>query len=51
MTMLRDPVLQPVPILSLRPTQITVGMREVEERRQIIRKRGPRKIETFSAIT
>ncbi len=47
MTMLRDPVLQPVPILSLRPTQITVGMREVEERRQIIRKRGPRKIGNF----
>ena len=25
-----EPVLHPIPILSLRPTQMTVGMREVE---------------------
>lgn len=34
----REPVLKPVRILDLRPTQITVGMREVEERR--VRWRG-----------
>ena len=30
----REPILHPIPILSLRPTQITVGMREVKEKRQ-----------------
>jgi len=30
----RDPILYPVPILSLRPTQMTVGMREVKEKRE-----------------
>src|SRR3979411_2373531 len=30
----REPILHPVPILSLRPTQITVGMREVKEKRK-----------------
>lgn len=30
---LREPVLAPVPILELRPTQMTVGMREVEAKR------------------
>jgi hypothetical protein len=30
----RDPILEPVPILSLRPTQITIGMREVEAKRR-----------------
>ena len=30
---IRDPVLKPVPIQSLHPTQITVGMREVEAKR------------------
>ncbi|HLY12085.1 MAG TPA: ParB-like protein [Planctomycetota bacterium] len=30
----REPLLEPVPIKSLRPTQITVGMREVFEKRQ-----------------
>ncbi|MFC6840147.1 ParB-like protein [Xanthomonas theicola] len=30
----REPILQPVPILSLRPTQMTVGMREVKEKRK-----------------
>ena len=27
----RDPILKPIPILSLRPTQMTVGLREVKE--------------------
>jgi hypothetical protein len=30
----REPILKPVPILSLRPTQMTVGMREVKEKRK-----------------
>src|SRR5580704_8725198 len=30
----REPLLEPVPILSLRPTQMTVGMREVKEKRR-----------------
>ena len=30
----RDPVIRPIPILDLRPTQITVGMREVERKRK-----------------
>lgn len=30
----REPLLHPVPILTLRPTQMTVGMREVKEKRQ-----------------
>ncbi len=36
----REPILHPVPILSLRPTQITVGMREVKEKRKRFRERG-----------
>jgi len=47
MTYVREPVLQPVPIESLRPTQITVGMREVEEKRKRLRKQKPRKIAGF----
>src|SRR6201993_2549296 len=31
---LREPILHPIPILDLRPTQMTVGMREVKEKRQ-----------------
>lgn len=31
---IRDPILHPIPILSLRPTQMTVGMREVKEKRR-----------------
>ena len=30
----REPILKPIPILSLRPTQMTVGMREVTEKRK-----------------
>ena len=30
----REPSVQPVPILALRPTQMTVGMREVKEKRK-----------------
>ena len=34
MANLREPILKPVAILSLRPTQMTVGMREVKEKRK-----------------
>jgi len=34
MANVRGPLVQPTPILSLRPTQMTVGMREVKEKRQ-----------------
>jgi hypothetical protein len=43
----RDPVLQPVPLASLRPTQITVGEQEVNEKRKRLRKRGSKKIGNF----
>jgi hypothetical protein len=33
----REPILQPIPILSLHPTQMTVGMREVKEKRKRLR--------------
>jgi hypothetical protein len=33
MTTVRDPVVKPIPIKDLRPTQITVGMREVAAKR------------------
>jgi len=35
----REPILHTVPILELRPTQITVGMREVEQKRAAWRKK------------
>jgi hypothetical protein len=38
----REPVLTPVPIALLRPTQITVGMREVAEKRHQWRERADR---------
>ena len=41
---LREPVLKPVTITSLRPTQITVGMREVKEKRRHWRERDPKKM-------
>ncbi|HEY1911539.1 MAG TPA: ParB-like protein [Vicinamibacterales bacterium] len=47
MTLVRDPVLTPVPIARLRPTQITVGLREVKEKRRSLRKRPTRKIGRF----
>ena len=34
----REPILHPVEIVTLRPTQITVGMREVNEKRKQWRK-------------
>jgi len=39
----RDPIVTPVPIHSLRPTQITVGLKEVEEKRRHWDKLGKKK--------
>jgi hypothetical protein len=39
----REPLLQPIPILSLKPTQLTVGMREVKEKRKRWREHKPKK--------
>jgi hypothetical protein len=43
MATVREPVLKPVSITSLRPTQITVGMREVKEKRKRWRGKGAKK--------
>ena len=43
MIFVRDPILQSVPIMTLRPTQITVGMREVQEKRESWRVHGEKK--------
>jgi len=43
MTNTREPILHPIPILSLRPTQMTVGMREVKEKRRRWREHGSKK--------
>jgi len=48
MTMvIREPLLHPTSVKSLRPTQMTVGMREVERKRQDWRKREGKDLETF----
>ena len=39
----RDPILHPIPILSLHPTQMTVGMREVKEKRKRWREHASKK--------
>jgi hypothetical protein len=36
----REPRVHPIPILSLRPTQMTVGMREVKEKRKRFREQS-----------
>jgi hypothetical protein len=46
---LREPVLTPTPILALRPTQMTLGMREVEEKQKAWRAFDPKKRERFLA--
>jgi hypothetical protein len=47
MTTVREPLLKPVAILDLRPTQITVGIREVKAKRKHWRDEGARKAEEF----
>ena len=43
MVIKREPLLQPVSIMSLRPTQMTVGMREVKEKQKRWREHGSKK--------
>jgi hypothetical protein len=43
MSNMREPRIHPIPILQLRPTQMTVGMREVKEKRQRWREQKSRK--------
>ena len=45
MSNVREPMIQPIPILSLRPTQMTVGMREVKEKRKRFREQKKTKQE------
>jgi hypothetical protein len=45
--MIREPLLTSVAIVDLRPTQITVGMREVAEKRKRWRETGTRKSRKF----
>jgi len=47
MTVVREPLLRPVAISTLRPTQITVGMREVKDKQEHLRKRPSKKIGKF----
>ena len=47
MAVVREPVLKPVKIADLRPTQMTIGMREVEERRRRWRERKGKKLASF----
>ncbi|TPL95114.1 ParB-like protein [Mesorhizobium sp. B2-3-12] len=47
MIVLREPLVTPVPVEELRPTQITVGMREVEIKRQLIRSQSAAKTGAF----
>ena len=47
MTAIREPVLKPVSIADLRPTQMTVGLREVKKKREDLRARKPEKVGRF----
>src|SRR5205807_7606693 len=47
MVVVRDPIVTPVSIDALRPTQITVGMREVEDKRKRLHKQKLPKIGKF----
>lgn len=44
---LREPVLHATPVLELRPTQMTVGMREVVMKQKAWREREPKDLEKF----
>ncbi|HET7885441.1 MAG TPA: ParB-like protein [Bradyrhizobium sp.] len=43
MSNVREPMIHPIPILALRPTQMTVGMREVREKRKRWREQEKKK--------
>lgn len=49
MTIIREPTLSPVKIVDLRPTQMTVGMREVQAKRKRWRDKGEKKSRKFLA--
>ena len=49
MTVVREPLLETVAILDLRPTQMTVGMREVKDKRKRWRDEKQRRVKSFSA--
>jgi hypothetical protein len=49
MSTVREPRLTPVAILDLRPTQFTVGMREVKENASVGVMNEQRKVTNFSA--
>jgi len=40
----RDPIVEPIAIEGLRPTQMTVGMREVDDKRKRFQRQKPKKI-------
>ena len=44
---MRDPILEPVSIASLRPTQITVGMREVNDKQKRLRNIRQERLASF----
>jgi hypothetical protein len=44
---LREPILHATPVLELRPTQMTVGMREVTLKRKSWRERDPKDLVAF----
>jgi hypothetical protein len=46
----RDPIVEPVPIESLRPTQMTVGMREVEDKRKRLHGQKGKKMGKFVGV-
>ena len=50
MITVRDPILQPIPIIDLRPTQMTVGMHEVREKREHLRKHVAKKADFDAAL-
>jgi len=43
MSNVREPMIHPIPILALRPTQMTVGMREVKQKRKRFREQKEEK--------
>ena len=47
--MIREPIYRPTPLKDLRPTQITVGMREVEEKRRHWREKHGKRAGEFLA--
>ena len=47
MTIVREPLLSPVAIAALKPTQMTVGLREVREKRRRWREQGSKKKAAF----